>query len=833
MQSTLNRIHEYALEEIMGDRFNRYSKSIILDRALPDVRDGLKPVQRRILYGMYKEHHTYEKAYVKSARSVGDIMGKFHPHGDSSIYEAMVRMSQWWKQNAAFIDMQGNNGSMDGDSAAAMRYTESRLAKVSNELMKDIDRGTVSWAPNFDDTLKEPTVLPAKFPNLLVNGCSGISAGYATNIPPHNLVEVCEAAIKRIESPNCYLDTILNIVKGPDFPTGGIVEGKSGIIDAFTTGRGKVIIKSKYTIEKEKGFNSIVITEIPFDVNKLMLIKKIEEIKVDKKVAGIIDVRDESDRESSVRIVVEIRKDADQELIVNYLYKNTDMMINYNYNMVAIINRRPMTVGIIKILDAYVAFLKEVIINRTKFDLASHKAEMHIVEGLIKALSIIDEVIETIRKSKNKMDAKDNLVKEYAFSELQAEAIVILQLYRLTNTDITELEQKYRDLKLKIQALESILNDDEKLKYVMKEELKKVKTEYGNPRKSEIKDEVEEIKIDTVNLIPKEDTIVVVTKEGYIKRVNLRSYDKEAETLYKERDYVIGLYKMTTLDNVLLFTDQGNYVQIPVYEIPDLKWKELGKHISNLVTIKSEESIIASYPVYDFEKDIDITIFSKNGMVKSTKLIDFKLIRWSKAASCMKLKEDDRVVNVNCSNETNVMIVTKNGYALAYEKQEIPVVGIKASGVKSVNLKTSDEVVNGFVYNNNLEYLTLFTDKKTAKRVKLNEIDVTSRAKRGLLIIRDVKTNPYKIVKSFIINYKEELFIMSLNDIIKIKLTDISIADRYSTGSNISKNNISDVYENILVTEDEQEQEKVLEKENIDLEEIDKKMMTIDDFIDL
>ena len=443
----------------MEKSFARYSKSIIQDRALPDVRDGLKPVQRRILYGMYIEGHTYDKPPVKSARSVGDIMGKFHPHGDSSIYDAMVRMSQWWKQNECYIDMQGNNGSMDGDGAAAMRYTEARLSKISNELMKDIKRGTVDFVPNFDDSRKEPLVLPAKYPNLLVNGAVGISAGYATNIPPHNLGEVIDATIKRIDSPSCYLETIMDIVKGPDFPTGGIVEGKKGIYDAFKTGRGKIVIKSKYEVIEEKNKKSIIISQIPFDINKLALVSKMCEIKIDKKIDGIIDIRDESDRQDPVRIVIEIKKDADPTFIMHYFYKNTDLMINYNYNMVAIVNKRPVTIGILGILDAYISHLREVIVRRTKFDLEFNKNELHIVEGLIKALSILDEVIRVIRSSKDKTDAINNLVKEFDFTFKQAEAIVVLQLYRLTNTDVTELEEKAKNLKVVIAALEAILND--------------------------------------------------------------------------------------------------------------------------------------------------------------------------------------------------------------------------------------------------------------------------------------------------------------------------------------------------------------------------------------
>ena len=829
MQKIINKIEDYSLEYMMERSFGRYSKSIIQDRALPDVRDGLKPVQRRILYGMYIEGHTFDKPPVKSARSVGDIMGKFHPHGDSSIYEAMVRMSQWWKQNECYIDMQGNNGSMDGDGAAAMRYTEAKLSKISNELMKDIKRGTVDFVPNFDDTRKEPLVLPAKYPNLLVNGAVGISAGYATNIPPHNLGEVIDATIKRIDSPNCYLETILDIVKGPDFPTGGIVEGKNGIIDAFKTGRGKVVLKPKYEIVTDKNKTSIIISQIPFEVNKLLLVSKMNEIRIDKKIDGIIDVRDESDRQDPVRIVIEIKKDADPNFILNYFYKNTDLMINYNYNMVAIVNKRPVTIGILGILDAYISHLREVIVRRTKFDLEFNKNELHIVEGLIKALSILDEVIKTIRASKDRSDAINNLVKEFDFTFKQAEAIVVLQLYRLTNTDVTELEEKAKNLKLVIAALEAILSDENRLKTVMKEELKEIKKNYATERKTIIKDEVEEIKIDTVSMIPKEDVIVVITKEGYVKRVSLRSYDKETETTLKDGDYIIGRYKISTLDTVLMFTNKGNYLYVPVYELPDLKWKEMGKHISNIINISSDENIVSVFPVYNFNAELYVTIFTKNGMVKRTKLNEFIVQRYSKPVCSIKLKDDDEVVSVDLSNNPFTFIVTSLGYALTYKTEEIPVVGVKASGVKAITLK-NDTVVSGILYNENAEYLTIITDKKTAKRVKLQEFEITSRARRGIQVVREVKTNPYTIIKAFIIHYKEMLNIKTASELIELKLTEIPIAERLSTGSTIAKTKILDVYPNYELVSGIVEEKK--EKENISLEEIDKKMMTIDDFLD-
>lgn len=830
MQDVLKRIYDYSLEDIMGERFARYAKTIIQDRALPDVRDGLKPVQRRILYTMYQGKNTYDKPYRKSAKTVGDVMGQYHPHGDSSIYEAMVRMSQWWKQNTPYIDMHGNNGSMDGDTPAAYRYTEARLSKISNELLKDINKDTVVMTYNYDDTLFEPTVLPAKFPNLLVNGSNGISAGYATNIPPHNLGEIIDATIKRIDSPNCYLDTILDIVKGPDFPTGGIACGRQGIIDAFTTGRGKVIVKSKYEIVKTKGKDQIVITEIPFDVNKASLVKKIDEIRIDKKVEGIQEVRDESDLENPETIVIDLKKDANSDLIINYLLKNTDLQISFNYNMVAIVNNRPMTLGILQILDAYIAHQKEIILKRTKFDLDHALAEMHIVEGLIKALSILDEVIKTIRSSKNKSDAKDNLVKEYQFTEKQAEAIVMLQLYKLTNTDVTELLERKDNLKLMIEFLQSILNDENKLKNVMKDELRNIKKEYATPRKTTIEDEVSEIKIDTTSMIPKEDCIVVVTKQGYVKRVSLRSYNaNDEETLVKENDYVIGLYQMNTLDTLLLFTDLGNYLYVPVYEIPDLKWKELGKHISNIIKISSDENIVQSIPVYDFNKDKYITLFSKDGLVKRTKLNEFKVTRYSKPMSCMKLKDKDKVVSVSDDNGSEVFITTKNGYGLRYKTDEISIVGIKASGVKAINLK-NDEVVNGILFDNT-DYITIITANGTGKRVKMTEFEQATRARRGVLLVRDVKTNPYHILKTFI-NVKKMGILTT--DINYMKVTELPIVDRYSTGTVINKKGIIDCFEEVTLTKEEKENPNIIEEEiiEISLDDVDEKILTIDDFLD-
>ncbi len=833
MNELIKKIYDKTLEDIMEDRFSRYAKAIIQDRAIPDVRDGLKPVQRRILYGMYLDRNTYDKPTRKSAKTVGSIMGNFHPHGDSSIYDAMVRMSQWWKQNTPYIEMQGNNGSMDGDSAAAMRYTEARLSKISNELLKDIDKNTVIWAPNFDDTIKEPTVLPAKFPNLLVNGSTGISAGYATNIPPHNLGEVIDATIKRIESPNCHEETIFEIIKGPDFPTGGIVEGREGLVEALRTGRGKVVVRSKVEFLKEKGKEQIIIREIPYDVNKAALVKRMSELVFDKKVDGVVEIRDESDRHDPVRIVIELKKDANKELILNYFYKNSDLQINYNYNMVAIVNRCPMTLGVIGILDAYIKHFEEVITKRTEFDLATAKDRMHVVEGMIKAISILDEVIKTIRGSKNKADAIINLQKEYEFTERQADYIVTLQLYRLTNSDINDFIEEYNNLKKIIAGLEAILNDPEKLKNVMKQELRNIKKEYATPRKTEIKDEVLDISIDEKEMIPKEDVIVLVTRDGYIKRTSIRSYQSsESEPLLKDNDYVLGFYEANTLDTVLIFTSEGNFLYVPVYTIFDTRWKDLGKHISNLIPLSDGEEIISSILVKDFSEDIDITLASRNGMIKRTKISEFKLLRYNKTVNCMKLKDGDVLINAFVSKYNNIFVATNKGYGLWYDITEIPIVGLRTSGVKSINLKDDFVVsVNNF---DNIDYISLITDKKTGKRMKLSEFEKSTRARRGLMILKEVKSNPYHVLKTFTENHNSYL-ILRTDEINEIKLTELPIMDRYSTGGNISKKDIIDCNIKVnLIKKDNEEKINInenVEKPKVSLKEIDERLLTIDDFL--
>ncbi|MDO5568495.1 MAG: DNA topoisomerase IV subunit A [bacterium] len=819
MKDVLQKIYEYSLEEIIGIRFGSYSKYIIQERAIPDVRDGLKPVQRRILYTMHEGKYTHDKPFKKSARIVGDVMGKYHPHGDSSIYEAMVRMSQTWKTNTTLIDMEGNNGSIDGDSPAAMRYTEARLSKVAGELLKDIDKNVVKWTPNYDDSLKEPVVLPAKFPNLLVNGAMGISAGYATNIPPHNLGEIIDATIYRIDNPTCQLEEILNIVKGPDFPTGAIVYGQDGIRSAFTTGKGKVTIRAKAEIVK----NQIIITEIPYEVNMSLLVKKIDEIRIDKKCDGIIEVRDDFNKDG-LQITIDLKKSTDASLVLNYLYKNTELQITYNYNMISIVNKRPMLLGIIGILDAYIAHQKEVVKNKTEYDLAHAKARFHIVEGLIKALGILDEVIKTIRSSKNRMDAINNLVEQYQFSELQAKAIVDLQLYRLTNTDVVALQEELANLTKIIDILSSILQDEKKLKRVIKEELKRVKKEYAIPRLTKIEDTLEEIKIDVTKMIPKEDVVVSITKAGYIKRTSLRSYNSciQDDITLKENDYIIGLYNTNTTHTILIFTNKGNYIYLPVYDIPEAKWKDLGKHISNIIELEDEEKIISSIAVDDFDKDKYITIFTKYGMTKRTLLKDFKVSRYSKTIKMIKLKDNDVVVSVTSNNYDNCLIITNKGYTLWYDTSSIPIIGIKASGVKAIKLK-DDEVVSAQIFNNECKYITIITDKSTAKRVKLSELTKGTRANRGTLIMKEIKSNPSHVIATFILDTKDEITIITDKYIKNIKVTDIPIMDKVSNGSFITKNKIVKCYINSKINE-------VTEDNNV-LEEINQKMATVDNIL--
>ena len=790
----------------MGERFGRYSKYIIQERALPDIRDGLKPVQRRILYSMNKDGNTFDKGYRKSAKSVGNIMGNFHPHGDSSIYDAMVRMSQDWKNREILVEMHGNNGSMDGDPPAAMRYTEARLSEMAGYLLQDIEKDTVPFAWNFDDTEKEPTVLPAAFPNLLVNGATGISAGYATDIPPHNLAEVIDTVIYMIDHPSAKVDKLMEFLPGPDFPTGAIVQGRDEIKKAYETGKGRVVVRSRTEIEKLKGGKEqIVITEIPYEINKAVLVKKIDDVRVNNKVAGIAEVRDESDRDG-LRIAIELKKDANTDLILNYLFKYTDLQVNYNFNMVAIDNFTPRLVGIVPILTSYIAHRKEIILARSRFDKAKAEKRLHIVEGLIRVISILDEVIALIRASENKADAKENLKVSYDFTEEQAEAIVTLQLYRLTNTDVVVLEEEEAELREKIAMLAAIVGDERTMYNLMKRELRDVKKKFGNPRLSELQDTANAIEIDTASLIVEEETCVSVTRSGYIKRTSPRSFSASTleEMGKRDDDRLIFVSPAKTTQHLLIFTSLGNVIYRPVHELSDIRWKEIGEHLSQTISnFDTKEEVIFAELLDSFEEG---TYFAatKLGQIKRVERKEFSPWRTykSKSLKFAKLKnEDDQVIALAPIKLDDVMLVTKNGYALRFNIEEVPVIGAKAAGVKAINLKKDDVLAAAFIANTDSLYL--LTQRGSLKRMAVADIPVTSRANRGLQVLRELKAKPHRVFTAGSVfgeavdfdlftteaEASEEQILQVLSNkgtAYEINLADLSLSERTSNGSFIS-----------------------------------------------
>ncbi len=796
----------------MGERFGRYSKYIIQERALPDIRDGLKPVQRRILYSMNKDGNTFEKGFRKSAKSVGNVMGNFHPHGDSSIYDAMVRMSQDWKNRETLIEMHGNNGSMDGDPAAAMRYTEARLSEIAGFLLQDIDKKTVPFAWNFDDTEKEPTVLPAAFPNLLVNGATGISAGYATDIPPHNLAEVIDAVVYMIDHPSAKLDKLMEFLPGPDFPTGAIIQGRDEIRKAYETGKGRVVVRSRTEIENLKGGKKqIIVTEIPYEVNKAVLVKKIDDVRVNNKVPGIAEVRDESDRDG-LRIAIELKKDADEQTILNYLFKYTDLQINYNFNMVAIDNYTPRQVGIIPMLTSYIAHRKDIILARSRFDKEKAEKRLHIVEGLIRVISILDEIIALIRASDNKADAKENLKISYEFSEEQAEAIVTLQLYRLTNTDIVTLENEEASLRDLIATLTAIIGDERTMYNVMKRELREVKKQFASARLSELQDEAVAIEIDTASLIAEEETFVSLTKGGYIKRTSPRSFNSSAldELGKRDEDELIFLEKAKTTQHLLIFTNLGNVIYRPVHELTDIRWKDIGEHLSQTITTYgNEEQVLYAEILDDFAGQTYFAV-TKLGQIKRFERKEFAPWRTYKSKSLKygKLKDEtDMFVTVAPILLDDVLLVTHNGYALRFNIEEVPVIGAKAAGVKGINLKGDDLVVSAFIANT--KSIFILTQRGSLKRMSVNDLPLAKRAGRGLQVLRELKAKPHRVFLAgpvfaenggaeldlFATEVEEKQQILQVQSqtgqIDEVNLTNLSLSERTSNGSFIS-DSISD-----------------------------------------
>ncbi|HFQ1606921.1 TPA: DNA topoisomerase IV subunit A [Staphylococcus aureus] len=779
-------IQDLSLEDVLGDRFGRYSKYIIQERALPDVRDGLKPVQRRILYAMYSSGNTHDKNFRKSAKTVGDVIGQYHPHGDSSVYKAMVRLSQDWKLRHVLIEMHGNNGSIDNDPPAAMRYTEAKLSLLAEELLRDINKETVSFIPNYDDTTLEPMVLPSRFPNLLVNGSTGISAGYATDIPPHNLAEVIQATLKYIDNPDITVNQLMKYIKGPDFPTGGIIQGIDGIKKAYESGKGRIIVRSK--VEEEtlrNGRKQLIITEIPYEVNKSSLVKRIDELRADKKVDGIVEVRDETDR-TGLRIAIELKKDVNSESIKNYLYKNSDLQISYNFNMVAISDGRPKLMGIRQIIDSYLNHQIEVVANRTKFELDNAEKRMHIVEGLIKALSILDKVIELIRSSKNKRDAKENLIEVFEFTEEQAEAIVMLQLYRLTNTDIVVLEGEHKELEALIKQLRHILDNHDALLNVIKEELNEIKKKFKSERLSLIEAEIEEIKIDKEVMVPSEEVILSMTRHGYIKRTSIRSFNASGveDIGLKDGDSLLKHQEVNTQDTVLVFTNKGRYLFIPVHKLADIRWKELGQHVSQIVPIEEDEVVINVFNEKDFNTDAFYVFATQNGMIKKSTVPLFKTTRFNKPLIATKVKENDDLISVmRFEKDQLITVITNKGMSLTYNTSELSDTGLRAAGVKSINLKAEDFVVMTEGVSEN-DTILMATQRGSLKRISFKILQVAKRAQRGITLLKELKKNPHRIVAAHVVTGEHSQYTLySKSNEEHGLINDIHKSEQYTNGS--------------------------------------------------
>lgn len=732
---------ELPLEEVLADRFNRYSKYIIQERALPDARDGLKPVQRRILWAMWETGNTYNKPYHKSAKTVGNVIGNYHPHGESSVYDAIVRMSQEWKIRTPLIDMQGNNGSIDDDPPAAMRYTEARLGHIADYMLEDIDKETVDWAPNFSDETVEPVVLPARYPNLLVNGITGIAAGYATNIPPHNLNEVLDACIYRIDHPDCSLEDLMQFVQGPDFPTGGIVMGMDGVRQALATGRGKCFIRSRTEVVSSRTIQQIIVHEIPYEVVKSSLVKRIDDLRLNHTIDGLMDVRDESDR-NGLRIVLDLKKEANAQAILNYLYKHTDLQISYTYNVTAIVNRTPVLMGLPAILDAFLAHRDDIVIKRSKHELAGKKKRAHILEGLIQAVSVLDEVIALIRSSRNKAESKSRLIDRFHFTELQAEAILSLQLYRLSNTDIQELQDEAAGLRKDIVRLEKILEVPKVRHALIKQELHEMNQTFHVERMTTLQEEAEEIVIDQRAMVADEQVVLTVSRDGYVKKVSMRSYGaaKESPTAQKEGDTIVGISACSTLDTLLFITDKGKYGEIPVFRIAEGRWKDIGSHISSYVRTDPQEKITAVWLYREKPSQVQLVLASRQGMIKRIAIEDLPHFR-GKSVQVMNLGNEDLLQSAAAvqNPDDTLILASRKGNGVRYPVLQIPQSGPKTKGVKALNLK--DDTLQ-CLERDTEEWILIQTADLQIKRTAAQEIPVMNRPAKGVSLYRKIKSRP-------------------------------------------------------------------------------------------
>ena len=754
------------MEDVMGDRYATYAKYVIQDRAIPDVRDGLKPVQRRIIFTMFRNNNVFNKPTRKCAHTVGAVMGTFHPHGDTSIYEALARMSQDWKVRYPLIDFQGNNGSIDGDAPAAYRYTESRLSELSNELVRDIDKKTVDMQLNFDDTEFEPIVLPARFPNLFVNGTEGIAVALATEIPPHNLREIINATIYRIGHKTATVEDLMQFVLGPDFPGGGIIYESEGLKNIYLTGRGRIEIASRTQIVSNKDNQQIIITEIPYKTQKNQLVFEIDKIVHSKAVDGLLEVRDESDWKG-IRIVIDCKKDAKVELLLQYLMNKTGLVTSYSTNMVAIVDGRPKTLNLLSYIDAYIAHQVDVVTRKSQFDLDKFKARLHIVEGLIYASLNINEVVEIIKKSKDKADSKLNLMDRYGFSNEQAEAIVTMPLYKLSHTDEAILEQEKATLLKDIETLQGILEDEAKLSRVLVRELKAIAEKYGDDRRTTIEEKQEVAPIDKRDLIAKEEVMVALSRDGYIKRSTLKSYRSSGDNPLpglKDGDVLVGAGLLTTTDYLICFTNQGNYICVPVHKITENRWKDEGMHLNAFSTLAANEKIIKGIAISDFRDDIYLGILSKFGQIKRMPLNLIEKGKRARPTRNMRLLNGDEVVDVQIlSGNSNIIVIASNGNVTYFNENELNILGTKAGGVKSMSGlgKTNAVALIAFDTDEKSKVI-MFTDKGHYRIFDNNHVNLTNRLGKVQPLMPCFKSDIHHVVSAFKLTTKQDLLKINL-----------------------------------------------------------------------
>ncbi|MCQ2792858.1 MAG: DNA topoisomerase IV subunit A [Bacilli bacterium] len=784
-------IHNETVEEIMATRYATYAKYVIQDRAIPDARDGLKPVQRRIIFSMYKTGNIFTRPTRKSAHTVGEVMGKYHPHGDSSIYEALVRMSQDWKLNNPLIDFQGNNGSINGDPAAAYRYTEARLSQIAEEMVRDIDKETVDMALTFDDTDFEPVVMPARFPNLLVNGSEGIAVALATEIPTHNLCEVIDAVIYRIGHVRVEPIDLMQFIPGPDFPSGGYIYKSKGLEDIYLTGRGRIEIAAKTEIVDNKNEKQIIVSEIPYKSTITNLVYEIDKLIHDKVVSGISEVRDESGRDG-LRIAIDLKKEANVEVIHNYLMNKTGLRTSYSANNVAIVNGRPKTLNLLDFIDAFIDHQVDVITRRSNYDLRKSKSRLEVVDGLIKAVSILDDVVDTIRASKDKADAKKNIQEKFNFSEPQSEAIVMLQLYKLSNTDLTTLVNEKKQLESTIDTLNGILQDRKKLDRLLVSDLKAIASKYGKPRKTQIIEKEGSISIDKRDLISKEEIMLAVSRDGYIKYSSIKSYRSSGVNPLpgmKDGDACIYSGKAMTTDYLICFTNVGNFLYIPIHEINENKWKDEGKHINYLISLNPNEKIVRAYVIEKFRDDLFFILVSKYGQIKRLRLSDFSVIRYSKPLMCMKLLQDDEICDVAFSTgNSNIVLFTSDGNSSMFNENGLPSAGMKSGGVKAFSHlgKATISAIKTYDADNTKGKVILLTDKGCVRIYDITNTNLTNRLGKTSIVFRSFKNEPHELiyVKKLDTNCEKTLIrvLNNIKEVVDIVVDDYHVTpiDRYA-----------------------------------------------------